>query len=60
MHFDQLQKNPLPENPSSAALSQQPVCVKAILVLLKVVRSDIGILPILDRVVHLKLVVNIL
>ena len=41
-----------PNNPS-ATLSQQSVGVKAILVLLKVVRSNISILPVLDCVVHL-------
>ena len=56
MHFDRFQKNTVvTKEPlmSSATLSQQSVCVKAILVLLKVVRSNISILPVLDCVVHL-------
>ena len=56
MHYDPSvlhEKTFDPKESPSATLSQQPVCIKAILILLKVVRSHISILPVLDCVVHL-------
>merc|ERR1719222_482085 len=52
MHFDRFQKTQLFLKNPSATLSQQSVGVKSVLVLLKVVRSNISILPVLDCVVH--------